>query len=276
MIYFSLLGKVQTSSFKANSSFCNSLPPPWDVMTWIFLFRIWKSKATVLLKRSFLTHPGELVAPWMSSYGTFNLLLFCKLTMVTIICLHVFVTRIFSPMPTANCMRAAILSCPFICNFTIWVPGCIAQTLSQDKASIPPAAEIATCYQVTTKSLSWNFPQLSKATLPKHSSSDWPVWAYKGLASLPQFRRTLKFLLTPSLCAFIQVLSCWLHHSSTPLLPSLASPTSSKILFLRALFNKSPVHKSPSPTLFPREAILRFPHTLDQYLVHNRHSINIW
>ena len=231
-----------------------------------FSLQILKEQSNcVAEEKSFLTHPGELVAPWMSSYGTFNLLLFFKHTMVIIICLHVFVTHIFSPIPTANSMTAEMLSCPFICNFMIWVPGCIIQPLSQDKASVLPAAMIAACWQVTAKSLFWNYPQLNKATLPKHSSNDWPMRAYKGLASLSPFRITLKFLLTPNLCAFIQVLSCWLHRSSMPLLPSLASPASSKILFLTALFNKSPVHKSSSPTLFPREPNLRFPHTLEQY-----------
>ena len=145
-------------------------------------------------EKSFLIHPGELVAPWMSSYGTFNLLLFFKHTMVTIICLHIFVIHIFSPSPTANSVTAEMLSCPFICNFMIWVTGCIIQTLSQDN-----------CYDCRllsghSKSLFWNFPQLNKATLPKHSSNDWPMRAYKGLASLPACRITLKFLLTPNLC----------------------------------------------------------------------------
>lgn len=159
MIYFSLLGKAQTSSFKANSSFCNSLPPLWDVMTWIFLFKIQKSKATVLLKRSLSlpTQVSWLLPQWVLWH--FSLIALLKLTMVIIIiCLHIFVTHIFSPIPTANSMRAEILSCPFICNFTIRVPGCIIQALSQDKASIPPAAMIAACCQVTAKSLFWSFP----------------------------------------------------------------------------------------------------------------------
>lgn len=108
---------------------------------------------------SWPTQVSWLLPEWVPM--ALNLLLFCKLTMVTIICLHVFVTHIFSPIPTANSMRAAILSCPFICNFTIWVP-CIACDSSQDKASIPPAAEIAARCQAPAKSLFWNFPQLSK------------------------------------------------------------------------------------------------------------------
>ena len=224
-----------------------------------------KEQSNLCCWREVFPYPPRWVGCSLNEFPWhFSLTALLKLTMVIIIvCLHIFVTHIFSPIPTANSRRAEILSCPFICNFMIWVPGCIIQALSQVKASIPPAAIIAACYQVTAKSLFWNFPQLNKATLPKHSSNNWPMWAHKGLASLPQFRITLKFLLTPSLCASIQVLSCSLHHSST-LLPSPASPTSSKILFPRALSNKSPIHTSPCPTLFPREPNVRFPHTLAQ------------
>lgn len=93
-----------------------------------------------------------------------------------------------------------------------------------------PAAGIAACCQVTAESLFWNFTLLNKAALPKNSptSNNWSMWAYKGLASLPQFRIALKDPLTSNLCAIRQ--SSIANCITAQLLfvgPSPASPISS-------------------------------------------------
>ena len=148
---------------------------------------------------------------------------------------------------------------------------------SQDKASIPPAAEIAACCQLTAESLFWNFTQLNKTALPKNSptSNYWSMWAYKGLASLPQFRITLKVPLTPNLCAFSQssiAAASQLNFSSAkPGFPHFLIDVVPESLLQQISCTQVSISKSVS-----QGTKLKTPQTLAQYLVHNRLSITIW